>query len=277
MIISMGELEVFLNGRLLIENLDYYYSNPKIVIVNKSYLNHTSSENIVIRFTGFCNNQLKHNTCKEFGFIQRSNVSDNHRYNIKDNKLQHISVNGYIKLLDQVSYYDDVNSGSVFNNDNGKPYQIKPIVVPLGLVSDKDTYTLISEEANVDQEVTDYITYNVNQVSNPILSVVNSRHVLYSPFLARVLNELLDGFIDPNILSNRYDDEFVRSVCKDYLELLQYDPINLDNQYSKDYIVVHPHAYNSVLVLPFDQFKFFTNVVRLYANNVDIKNSIRLQ
>jgi hypothetical protein len=276
--IPLGELDVFLNGRILVENIDYYFDCPKLIIVNKSYIDNTkTNQEVVIRFTGHCNDELQHNGVKDIGFVQRGRISDNHYYNIKDGKVQRIVIGGGIKTVNQISYFEETNNGTVFNSDNGKPYFIRDYVTPIKSITGLDDYLFKEESNKIDKKVSDYISTIINQISAPDLSVNPNRHYLYSPFLARVLNELIDGGIDTSLLGERYTDDYVRQLCLPFEELLQYDPINIVKHHYKDYVVIHPHIYNNVVNLDFNRFKFFSKVNELYSNGrVDLVNQIRL-
>ncbi len=273
--VPLGELDIFLNGKSLISGLDYYYDNPRIIITNKQYLNYNSSQSVVIRFTGFCNNQLLPFNVGETGYVQRGNLSDNHKYLIKDNKAQRIIVDGKLKLLSQVDIYEDSSTGTSYTLTNGKPYLIRDLVVPTNVVN-RDAYEFINESIVIDNEIIDYLTVNTNQVSPPNMNVINDKYYLFSPFLSTILNELKDGNIELDPLA-RYNDDFIRSICVNYEYLLKYDPIQIENQHSKDFVTVHIHPYVVTVDLKLHEYRFFTRVIELYANgNINIADQLSI-
>lgn len=277
--VPMGELDVFLNGKCLIEFLDFYFDKSKgsVIITNKSFINDTGLQNIVIRMTGFCDSELNHNTKGSFGFVQLGRVSDNHRFDIKDGKVQRIIVNGAMRTKNQISYYDDLGSGTVFNSDNGKPYLIRDVVVPMNYISGRETYSFKNECDLIDKEISDYMTLYMNQNSPPGLNVTTSIHYLYSPFLARILDDLITDVIDPEPLETRFTNEFVTTICKPYEYLLEFDPISNTNSHPRDYVIVHVHRYNNVVALNLPQYRFLSKAIEIYANgNIEIVNQIRI-
>lgn len=277
--IPMGELDVFLNGKSLVEGIDYYFDNPKIVIVNKTYLKTAINalQDITIRFSGFCTSALEPYKKVDYGFVQRDNVSDNHNYDIHDGKVQRIVVGGSLKLNTDISYLENNINGSVFTNNNGKPYSIRDIVVPMKAIAGVDTYSLKTLSDNVDTTISNYLTIKLNQITPPALNLVPARHKLYSPFLARVLNELIDSNINLSLIQNTYDDITVRSICNPYEELLRYDPIHPDRKHNSDFVVVYIHSYPSVINLDLVRYRFITRVTQLYGQGiVDITNSLAL-
>jgi hypothetical protein len=275
--VPLGDLDVFLNGKYLIPNLDYYYDNPKIVIVNKKYLNDINQQNILIRFTGFCNKDMTTNTSGEFGFIRNGKLSDNHRFNIKDGKNQRISISGSIRPPTTVSYFEDINSGTIITSDNGKPYFLRDIVVPTTQVAKRETYSFKNESDIIDKIISDYLTTKIDQSTSAQLNVISDKHYLFSPFLSSVLINLIHDEIDISSLSQRYNEEDIRKLCLNYEHMLKYDPINVLNNTNKDYVIVHPHPFSNSVDLEFNKYVFFTKVCEVYSNGfVDLSTMIRL-
>lgn len=263
--IPMGVVEVFLNGKSLIEGIDFSYDNFSVCVVNQSYLTN-DVQNILIRFTGFCDNQLNTDRISDVGFIQQGRLSDNHHYDIKEGKVQRIIVNGCIKLPSVVNYYEENSDGSIFNNLNGKPYQIKDRNIPIKDLTTVDTGSIINKEDDVDQLISDYITLRIDQQSPVSLSVNTDKHYLYSPFLSTIIISMLKNIIVEDSIPDRVDTDYIMSVCKPYEHLLTTDPIKYN--LSKDYIVIHPHPYNNTLSLTLKQYRLLDGIVNIYAKGL---------
>ena len=56
-------------------------------------------------------------------------------------------IGGGIKTINQISYFEETNNGTVFNSDNGKPYFIRDYVTPIKSITGLDDY-LFKEESN---------------------------------------------------------------------------------------------------------------------------------
>lgn len=265
--LSLGELSLYLNGQFLIRDLDYFYDNPRIVIINKSYLNQNGLQNIHIRFTGFCNEDLSIRKNYKYGFIFRDRVSDDHIYDIKDGNVQHMFIDGKVILPTAIPYYEDSNSGNTFSNLNGKPYIIENVTIPLKKYTNEETYSYQNESVNIDNSISGYMTDKISQVNPNILNVTNSKHYLYSPFLSRVLNEILDDHIVFDPLKIK-DDNYVRGLVQPYEYLLNYDTIHPSRQYSKDYVIVHPHPYNYSVDISVQKYQLFAKIHQLYAKDI---------
>lgn len=275
--VNMGSVDVFLNGKSLIEGIDFYYDNHSVVIVNKSYLISNVPQNVIIRLTGFCDDKLQLQTRLERGFIQNGNVSDDHRFEIKDGIVTRVIVDGKLMLSNSVSYYEDAGVGTTYNNLNGKPYQIAKPLIPVKSLTGVDTYSIFDNENETDSKINDYLTINVNQISPPGLSVNTTKHYLYSPFLSNIIDDLVDGTINSSTIPERINSEDVTRICAPYEHLLLIDPIFEDNYISKDYVIVHVHPYSDVINLNVNQYRLLENIISIYARDkIDLVNQIKL-
>jgi hypothetical protein len=277
MTVPMGDLDVFLNGYSLVEGIDYYFDAPRIIIVNKSYLKNTIEQDIVIRFSGFCDKSLKHRKPNETGFIKYNNLSDNNYFNIHSNRQQRLTLSGSLVQKESINFREDSNALQSISANNGRPYSIKDIVVPIKTITGVDSYLLKEKSLVIDKGIEDYVSARIHRPIMTLINVVSDKHYLYSPFLSRILNELIDGYIDTSLINNHYDDNVVLELCKPFEWLLEYDPIKASNRHSKDYCVVHAHYSNNVINLDFTRFRFISRVIGIYAKDVaDISNHIRL-
>jgi hypothetical protein len=269
--VPLGELDIFLNGKSLIRGLDYIVKFPKVYIINKTHLIQpagSSLQSIHIRFTGFCNSDLSLDTIEDYGFIQHGVFSNNNRYDIRDDKVLRITLNGNLKHREDLVFSELHDGISVTNPINGQPYQIKDIVVPLKELVNENTYSLRNKSIAIDHRVQDYMTIKLPQPDRNAPSAIPQRYPVVSPFICHLINDMASQQINNNIIMNAISDNDVLDVCRPYEFLLDFDPINPDNELNDNYVIIYPHQLNSTIDLNIHQFKFITKVIRLYANGL---------
>jgi hypothetical protein len=277
--IPLGELDIFMNGYSLIENIDYIVMFPEILIINKSYLNDVlnTAQKITIRFTGFCNSDLTRNTEADIGFIKYNLLSKNNKFDIRDDKVLRIVINGKMHNRDSLQF-SEVNSGiTVPNGNNGLPYSIRDIVVPLRGNAVDDTYTCRNISKIIDKRVSDYMT---SYLPEPVMTgpnIVDGLHIVISPFCSKIIYDLKAGLItDPRMKLN-YSDSDVVDICKNYEYLLAFDPTQINTELDSNYVEIHPHNLNQVINLDIYSYKFLTKVVSHYLRGrVDISHFVSL-
>lgn len=266
--VPMGELDVFMNGKSLIKDLDYVYKFPNIFITNKSHL--VDPINVLqefhIRFTGFCKPDLSLSEVKDVGFIEHELLSNNTRFDLRDDKVLRITVDGQLKTRDDF-VFSELHSGvNMLSPLNGKPYQIKDIVVPMRGLTTSDTYTLRAASLITDKAVSDYLTLKKPQPPRPALSAIPNRYEIFSPFSCKILYDLA---ADRLVLEDKIHTQAeIMKICKNYEYLLAFDPTQEEQRVNSSYVIIHPHSLNTVFSISLNKYRFLDAAVRMYTNGL---------
>ena len=271
--VPMGELDIWMNDNYLIRGLDYVINFPVIHITNKNHLvqpARTSSQKFHVKFSGFCLKDLTMDPVEEFGWVVNAALSNNNRYDVRDDKVLQISVGGGLRHRSDLIFYEDNPSVSMVNPLNGQPYQIKDIVVPLRQLVDENTYSLRAKSQEIDQRVSDYLTLKFGDIGPLVNSSITERYQLVSPFLNKFVDLFRNDQIELDPLVN-YTDQQVLAICQPYEGLLAFDPLSDENAHDIRFSYVVPHRYATVVNLTLYQYRFMLRIVSLYAaGKVDI-------
>lgn len=267
--VPMGDLDIWLNGKSLIYGLDYHVRFPRVYIVNKEHLIQpagSTPQKVTVRFTGFCDKDLQLRVPGDYGFVEHGVLSNNSRFDIRDDKVLRITLRGDLKTRKDLVFSELHQGVSTTNALNGSPYQVKEVIIPLRGFTDEETYSLREKSLAVDKAVSDYLTLKLPQPERPALTAIPNRYKLYSPFISHIVNDLNSGqFNKENILKPLSDGEVVE-LCRPYEHLLGFDPISPDIEVDHRYIVIHPHQLGSTIGLDLDSYRFVQRVVELYGN-----------
>jgi hypothetical protein len=268
--IPMGELKVYLNGKSLVNGLDYHVDFPVVTIVNKDYLidQNTNQQRIDYVFTGLCDRNLEFSGYAENGFIRNGYLSVNNRFDIRDDRSIFITANGRIYTKEDLSFVEDTHEFIFDSALNGKPYSVESAVVPIKDLTDVDTYEYRAESMVVDTAVSGYLTLKLPQPDIPMVNPILRYYELYSPFISKVIMAVLGSAIDPQTLKLQYNDDKVRELVAPYLYLLTMDPIHVDNHPDRNYCIIHPHILGNMIEVNIYQYKFITRVVNIYGNGL---------
>lgn len=268
--VPMGELDLWLNGRSLIEKLDYHVNFPEITICNKDYLltdidgdPNTITQRISIRFTGFCNSDLTRTKFEDSGFVSHGVLSRNNRFDIRDDRVLRIIYDGRTISRDAMSFAEDNSGVSIIDSRNGKPYAIRDIIVPMKNKTDENTYTFRENSRVIDKAVSDYLSHYLPEPPRDAPSSITQRYPLFSPFISKILNDLISGHLDNTLIDPLPDRTTIQSICETYVEWLVFDPISHD--VDRDFIVIHPHNHRNVVNVNYLQYRFLKAVIDLYA------------
>jgi len=269
--IPLGEIDLFLNGKSLIRNLDYIIDFPTVYILNKKYLvqpAYNTIQNVHVRFTGFCKSDMSLDAIEDFGFIEHGVFSNNNRYDIRDDKVLRITIDGKTIHRDEIVFSEFHDGISVVNPINGLPYQIKDIVVPLKQLVNENTYSLREKSIAIDERVSNYMTIKLPQPEREFASSIMERYPLVSPFISRIIYALISNIIDNSLFMSNLSDNQIIDICKPFEFLLTFDPINEQNSMDHRHVIIYPHALDTVIDLDLYQYRFLTRVVKLYCNDL---------
>ena len=258
-------LELWMNGHSLIEDIDFHVKWPKVVICNKKFL--TDDENrhqprITIRARGLSGTRQK----PESGFVYNGLLSNNERFNIRDNQQYRIVVNGVVLQKDQVDFREDTSIG-VDTSLNGMPWSITSPTIPLRDFVYGSTYKLRDKSIDLVNRIEDFLTVSLPQERTVHESPVVSPWQLFSPLLNRLIHDIVSGKLDiepdvDNVLTTRKVDEYLES----YVYLLDFEPFNIiDNT---DFVKVSPHDGDDVIELTELEYSFIERVNDRYMNNL---------
>lgn len=268
--IPMGELDLFMNGRSLIEGLDYHVQFPEIVIVNKRYLRHpiqSGRQKITVRYTGFCGTDLKHITPTEKGFVDHLLLSNNSKFDLRDDKVMRIIVDGSLKHREDLIFAESDQGVTSIDNRNGDPYLIRDIVVPTRSHTVTKTYELRAQAKLVDKRVSDYLSLWIPKPTFPGPNIITERYPVYSPFCSKIITEIIRGNLNDSKIYEQYNDEDVMRICAPFEYLLKYDPTQSDLTPDINYVDIHPHIANTVLNVSLHHYNFLRRVVNIYLHD----------
>jgi len=278
--IPLGELDLWLNDHPLVRGVDYLLHFPTISIINKSFLvdpapGDPDYQRLRVRMTGFCDSSLQINPINETGFVFEGVLSANSRFDLHLEKIQRVVVNGALKRVDEITFAEEGPEGQALNTaDEGKPYEIRDVINRLNGLITEDAYTLYRLNRDNEAAAQDYLSQRVAQVNAFPVSPIANRYELFSPFLAKILNDLIAGYIDLSEFVEPYSDALVRSLCVPYQYLLVTDPIGPGNLPDANYCVIHPHSYSVQLELTLPQYAFFERVVSIFAGDKVVYTSL---
>lgn len=275
--ITLGKVELWMNGYALIENLDYFVKDMQYVITNKKYLGSSVAQKITIRATGFCRSNMTREAPDEVGFVKYGLLSRNRRYDVRDDKVIRIVVDGRTFHRSALLFSENDSGVTMVNVPNGAPYYIDDVVVPLrDLTNGEDTYSLRQLSLTVDQKVSDYLTLKNPEPTRTNPDFIVDKYPIYSPFSSTVMHDLINGTLSMEEFRGQYSDHDMREALAGYTYLLDYDPCL--KTIDLTHVGIHPHNLNVVTLLDIYQYNFLNRAIKSFLlDRVDITRFISIR
>lgn len=272
--IPSGLLEIWLNGRPLIENLDWFMVDKEVCVINKQYRNQGGTRNVItIRSTGFCNKDMSRVKEAEFGFVENGLLSRNNRWNLRDDKVVRVVADGRLFARSELNWAEDRPEVLLTNVRNGAPYQVTEPLIPLKGLTHRAAYDLRSTAEATDLQIEDYMTDRLDGLPAGPVNLIPHRHSVYSPFVAKIMHDLIHGYIDEEPLKMYYSDVDVRKWCEPYLWLLKYEPTTKD--FDERYVLIDAHERDEPVAVSIYHYNFLSRVIRVMLDDkIDITHTV---
>lgn len=264
---------IFMDGRLLIRDLDYYMNWPEFTIVRRPE-KPIEETKVTIRTYGCCDKvTMKPHQAREFGFVKGGSLSVNGRYDVRNDRNVHVNIAGRLYKPEELLFAEDGLGGIV---TDGLPYVVEDYITPIEPYTGFDTVVERAKSFAIDDKVENYLSLQLSENDPGDHTVVFERWRVFSPFLNAIIHEMLFGnFFNDILLNVRYGNIEVENWISSYKGLLDYDPcvIGFDEQY----VIVYPHLYLEPVEISTTQFTFLQYLIRNYLNSrVELSQSVNI-
>jgi hypothetical protein len=239
--IPPGTIDIMMDGENLMENIDYYVQWPQIVVVKKP--NRTPSEGlqVMVRCAGYCDpTTMAHHAPREIGFVKGGLVSVDGQFNVRNDRVSRIIVGGSVRHPTQVRF---VEEGNMSLAQDGLPYTINDVFVPMEHFTTRDTVDYREVSVNLDEDVQNYLGVHLPEDTPNYPIIVNEKWAVYSPFMAAIIKSVQDALPTQAELELPWNNVDVAGWVSQFIYLLDYDPCVIG--VNENYIDIDPHHYNA--------------------------------
>lgn len=287
---SFAQVDLWLNGHPLIDNVDWIFEDQYCYINNKEFLI-DGPQTITVRAHGFHGSEISPNRDTELGFLDGGVIGRFDRYNLRADRTTRTVINGSLYLTDEVPRAERSVPDDQWNQLNGRPYMVKHVYAPLVEVVDFDNYPGYSRSRELDKRVSDYLTEYLpkpliptDEISwegssssqptgsgVPVIANLQDKYRLYSPFMNVVVNGILNGLIEIPELNKEgeetaFSDQDIEEAVSKYKWWLNFDPVILN--YDRRYFAIMPYANFGKLTVTSKALMFIKQVNTNYLQSV---------
>jgi len=266
LVFPKGTVYLWMNGKALIEGIDYKIEWPNVMVYNKRYRHQTGIDvDVIYAFiSGHPSAALEREQDQDSGFVKWGLLSRNSIYDIRDDKVSRITVGGAVVHRDDLLFSEADSGVAVDESLNGMPYAIDDVIVPLHEVTVSTMRSMRAVSKDLDRRISNYMTPLLPEPEKTLPTTTPILHRLYSPFFLIVTRMMLGEYIDRAKVESTYTEMELQSWLADYEWALAYDPAyqGIDEQYQ----YVHPHAYNFKVSVNIYQYQFLDRVNAVYFN-----------
>lgn len=259
-----AHVDVFMNNKPLIENLDYYYSNGGQLTITRQ-VQEGQTANILVRFYGYgdpiTNESFKP---RDFGFVKNGILSHNNVFNVTHDRCIRVNVGGQLRTADDVSFAEDTPMDLHLD---GKPYSVEdyqPLIEPY---TSRKTVDFQMESMGIDQIVSDYLTMRLPEPSPNNQYIQGELWEVYSPIMSTFIQLMSKNMLPDYILQIWTNDAMVFSNTAAIVEMYRSaDPIL--RGFDPEYVLVRPYPFKTLVEVSSLQYATLERINRLHLHSV---------
>jgi hypothetical protein len=273
--IPSDTLDLFMNGRPLIEGIDYYVQWPEIVVVKRITVAMTNVEFVVRHYGVSLSKRFDHRLPRELGFTKTGIISADGKYDLRNDRNIRILVDGVLKLRSEVRFAED---GSGILSPDGRPYSIQEYRFPMDGFVPIPTKPIAVEAEEIDERVMAYVTPYINPKITGRGFIDGERYQVVGPLISALLHAMVNfNFLNNGELVNKtITDKLIETLAAPFWDLLKYEPIY--NEANVYYVNILPHQYAGQLEVSALQYIFLEHVIHIYLkDSIDLTPFVRIK
>ncbi len=267
--IPPGQLDVFLNGYSLIENIDYFIDWPTIYVCKLSNKRDTPlNDEVLVRMRGFCDKTtMLPNNFRDIGFLKGSIASIDDEFDIRNDRNSRIIIGGKVYSREKVAFAEETKETSTIQD--GLPFAVSDHWGSVETYLNVNSLDYKAESLVIDKRVEAYLTPRVKTTVPEYNFIITERWKVISPFLSSIINDIKSfGFLsNPNdIKVGAFNKAEIEVTLANYMHLLKVDPCT--NKPNGDFILYLPHQYSYTIPVTQAQYALLKYLVDEYLNNM---------
>ena len=265
-----AQIDVWMNGKSCVQGVDYIVEFPTVYITSKRHIAQPVEQDmpqaVTYRVLGFCNDHLQFDCIEDVGWVSHEALSNNKRFDLRDDKVLRIVVGGACMHRNDLKFYENYPGAKAISDLNGQPYEIKDLMLPIGRFTNTSVYDLKKKSLEIDKVVTMYMSDKFKTDTPASVYATSDLYPLVSPFVARLVDDIKTGTLRLNPAMSLTKMEIL-SICRSYEYLLKCDPVSLKNQQDERFCYICPHFSDNVVDLPLLEYRFIAKVIEVYTEN----------
>lgn len=290
--VNFAQVDVWLNGHSLIDNVDWFMKGNSIYIHNKEFIV-PGPQQITVRGYGISPKIGETLFETELGFVEGGVIGNFKRYNLRGDRPTRIVIAGKLYYSDDVPRAEREVPNQQWDELNGRPYMVKHVYCPIRYVRAHDNYPLKEEARTLDKKISDYLTkylpkpskksdeitwekgesYSMGSGNKPAIPNLQDKYRVFSPFMNVIVNTMVNNLLRlPKLIEedgvSKYSDQDIYETIRRFTWWLEFDPTKKD--FDQRYFAIMPYANHETLVVNSKELKFIKQINDTFLDSICI-------
>lgn len=253
-----GRVDVWLNKKRLIRNLDYQVEWPRVRIHNVEYIQ--DSNEVIVLAHGL----PKHKEEVEFDFIKYGHLNYDEKFRLTFNRPKEIIIDGLYGNYPDISFSERRLNTKAPEYREGAPYSVQTPMYHVPSIYHSVLTNSRKEDVETTEKIENYITLLEKENIVDVVSTIPHKHEIMSYTICKLINDLNAGNV--RIVNDSFSRAGVASVMAKYRNVLANDPTYTED-WDWSYILVAAHNANGSVGISSLHYSFLSKVVEYYFDN----------
>lgn len=253
-----GAVDVWVNGRRLIRELDYQVKWPEVRVNNVEYLQNLND--VVVIAHGL----YKDRATENLGFIKYGYINYDDRYKLDFNRTVDITIDGRLGIKGELNFSEMRGTATNSLYREGAPYTIRSPMYHIPIITEDKLTESRQDGLDITSSIEDYLSGLDKEELNPIQTTITHKHEIASYVLSQLIDDLNAGNI--KIINDSFSPSGVASIMARYRNELEIDP-GTRNDWDWEYLLLAAHNLEVSVGVSSIHHSFISKVVELYFNN----------
>lgn len=262
--IPFGRIAVWVNGRRLIEDLNFIVDDFKVILLCRDYYDNT---NLTLKVNILAWGLYGETTSvRRVGFIQHRLLGYDTTFDLTPFRHKEIYIDGLTPKRSELNY-SEYDTGTPLNVKfrEGAPYVIESVIGAAPIATLGGVVREQSQELAIEEEIRDYLSTHWPE---PVINsnvIIPRRHQVISLLMHTLINDIKVGKLDIDF--EDMTDIAVDLALRPYSDIIAKDLINTMPEWYFSFVVPVATGRTSIVTVLSREYNFLATVNRLYLQN----------
>lgn len=267
----MARLDIWINGRRLVENVDFLVDHPRVWITSRDYYLPNTPINVTLVYHG-APGEIDYKPT--YGSIKHRYINYGKPFSLAVHRPRITIINGMVALEDETDFSESRKGTLDARFRDGHMYGLLPVInhMPLKAVESLSTSAKVALDKDKQLEV--YLSDEIDEPELPGPILIPGKHGVISALFTKLIEDLdaerLDVSFGPT------SSAAIAAILSEYKTEMEAD-LYLREKFDLDFFEIHPNGRNTTTIVNGVEFNFLNKINQdMFGGSVNLVNYISI-
>lgn len=269
--VPLDRLDVWVNGRRLIENVDFKLDHPRVWLLSRDFYTPGNPIEIEMIYHG-ASSGLSYSP--SYGSIKHRFINYGSPFSLDVYRPRTIIINGLYARTDEVDFSETRLGGMDARFEDGRLYGLLPLINHLPETTVVELTDTPAVAFAKDELLETFLDGELPEADLPGPIIIPGKHGVISPLLTKLIEDLNSGVLD--VSAGPTSDAAIAAILSGYSAEQSADTY-LQEKFDLDFFEIHPNGRNVSTIVTGIEFAFLEKLNQdMYDGRVDLSSYLTL-